>query len=150
MIWYEIEIFLWNWTLWIVFYTIFPVFLLILWISSQFSWIYLVFSAFNENELNFRAIYLRFRIVCLFRHFTTHFVVTFWGFTYNPFCGYILRSHLSQIGTTFVKVKPYSGAIQNAITELHSCLGSQVMTRNVNAFDFEAIGTPFVYLYIKS
>ena len=32
-------------------------------------------------------------------------------------------------------IKPYSGAIQNAITELlHSVLRSQVMTQNVNVF----------------
>ena len=31
-------------------------------------------------------------------------------------------------------VKPFSGAIQNALTELHSYPGSQVMTQNVNVF----------------
>ena len=46
-------------------------------------------------------------------------------------------------------VKPFSGAIQNAITELHSCPGSQVMTRNVNVF-VAAVGH-FIYkiIYIK-
>ena len=43
----------------------------------------------------------------------------------------------------------YSGAIQNAITELHSVLRSQVMTRNVNVF--VTAGAHFIYkiTYIK-
>ena len=43
-------------------------------------------------------------------------------------------------------VKPFSGAIQNAITELHSCPGSQVMTRNVNVF--VAARARFIYKII--
>ena len=46
-------------------------------------------------------------------------------------------------------VKPYSGEIQNSITELHSLLGSQVMTQNVNVFG-QLGRVLYIKLYMKN